>query len=281
MTCISMTILAKDFLKSGLASLVLFGTVVPMASATEKDVFNVSVSRAVQNDIQNVSTDERKKLETAVKIGNKFVPYHFDGRAHDVNLPEDWKFWLKNIRPLTNKDVDDWHITEMFPPSTRDLTVEEFPRGPGNIASVCPQIELVSITAVDKRSAASWKIWYPKSFAEDSFVLEYRAKIIGVLDGVAGPPRYFIPIRSNAFETVLISLDKNNKVSQIASDNADWTWTAERQMRSLTQRISGISADSTTADDKARLKQMIQQIRLEKMKVCTDTHISNQSSIKE
>lgn len=276
---------ALALMKRGLASVAMLGMLIVPAIAAEKEIFKVGISPAVQEQIQKVSPDERKQLETAISAGNKFIPYHYDGRAYDVGdsgIKEEWEFWLKNIRPLINKEVREWYITELFPPSSGDLSIKGTPDKPAAVfVTVCPKIELVSIAATGDYSDGGWKKWFPKRLAEDSFVLEYRAKIIGATESKGIAPRFFLPNKYDEFETVLISLDKNNKVSQVAAPNTRWPWTAEREIGILTLYISGVWSGGITADEKARLEQMIQQIKYEKNRVCKDVSATtNQPSIK-
>lgn len=269
-----------------MASVAMFGMLVVSAIAAENEIFKVSLSPAVKEQIQKSSPDERKKLEAAISVGNKFIPYHYDGQAYDVGdsgIKEEREFWLRNIRPLINKDLSGWYIKALSIPSAHQMFIDGNPDKPAPTSlSVCPKIELVSIVSIDGHFNGGWKEWYPKDFAEDGFVLEYRAKIIGDMEDLGVAPSFFQPTNNDAFETALVSLDKHNKVSQVASHEARGTGIAESQIRGLTLYISGVWSDLATADDKTRLKQMIQQIKSEKNRVCKDVSpISNQPDVKE
>lgn len=276
------------FLKRCLAPIALLGMLATQTIAAEMEVFKVSLSPAVQEQILKVSPGERRKLEAAISAGNKFIPYHFDGRAYefgDSGFKSEKIFWIKNIRPLINMDVAEWmnyaRTQVLVPYSPSQLPT--YWSGGGGTMSVCPKIKLISLVAPPNNFNSGWKDWYPKSFAKSSFVLEYQAKIIGVL----GSRNHvftdsFLPSENDEYETVLVSMNENYKVEHIASHYSDATFPSEHQIWILIQQLSGKWPGATTADDKARLKQVIQQIKSQKNKVCKDVSpISNQPSTKE
>lgn len=273
-------------LKRCLISIAMLGMLTIQAIAAEKGAFKVSISPAVQEQIQKVSPNERKKLEAAISAGNKFIPYHYDGRAYavgDSGIKEEWIFWLKNIRPLISKDLSEWYIKALSIPSSHQMLIDGNPDKPAPTwLSVCPKIELVSIIAAEGHLNGVWKEWYPKDFYKEDFLFEYRAKIIGDMEDLGVVPRFFQAANNDAFETVLVSLDKNNKVSQVASHEARRTGTAESQIGILTLYISGVWSGLTPTDSRAQLERMIQDIKSQKNKICKDVPTaSNQQSIKE
>lgn len=275
-------------LERGLATIALLGMLTTQAIAAEKEIFKVSISSVVQEQIQKASPDERKSLEAAISAGNRFIPYHFDGRAYefgDSGFEDEKTFWLKNIRPLINMDVAEWTYsarTQVQVPSPPSHLPTYWSDG-GGTTSVCPKIKLISLVSPTNNLNGGWKDWYPKRFAVSSFVLEYQAKIIGVLSSRNHVfTDSFLPSKNDEYETVLVSLDENYKVDHIASHYSDATFPSERQIWMLTQQLSGKWPVAISADDKARLKQMIQDIKSQKSKVCKEaTSISNQSSTRE
>lgn len=81
------------------------------AYASEDDAIAVTISPAVQEQIQNANSDERKKIEAAIIAGNKFVPHHFDGSAYlsEMASTQEVKLWQNNIRPLVDRDFSQWY----------------------------------------------------------------------------------------------------------------------------------------------------------------------------
>ncbi len=281
-------IFSPGLLKRGLVLIALLGILMAQAIAAEKEIFKVSISPEVQEQIQKAGSDERKKLEAAISAGNKFIPYHFDGRAYefgDSGFEDEKTFWLKNIRPLISLDIAEWINYARTQVSVPDSMTElpSYWSGGGGMMSVCPRIRLISLVSPANNFNFVWKDWYPKSFAKSSFVFEYQAKVIGVLSSRNHAfTDFFIPSENDEYETVLVSMNQNYKVDHIVSHYADATFAAERQIGILFLYISGVGSWATTADDKARLKQIIPQIKSQKNKVCKDVSpISNQPSTKE
>lgn len=271
-----------------LASVAMIGMLAIPAIAAEKEIFNVSSSPAVKEQIQKSTPDERRRFEAAISAGNKFIPYHFDGRAYefgDSGFENEKTFWLKNIRPLINKGIGEWinyARTQVLVPSSK-TELPTYWSGGGGLMSVCPKIKLISLISPVNDSNSGWKDWYPKSFSGSSFVLEYQAKIIGVLSSRNHVfTDFFLPSENDEYETVLVSMNENYKVDHIASHYSDATFSSERQIWTLAQQLSGKWAVAITADDKARLNQIIQQIKSQKARVCKDvSSISNQPNVKE
>lgn len=275
-------------LKRGLAASALLGVLTTQAVATDKEIFKVSISPAVQEQIQKANPDERRKFEAAISAGSKFIPYHFDGRAYEFGnsgFKNEKTFWLKNIRPLINMEVAEWmnyaRTQVLAPYSATELPT--YWSGGGGVMSVCPKIRLISLISPVNNFNVGWKDWYPKNFAKSSFVFEYQAKVIGVLSSRNhAATDFFMPSENDEYETVLVSMNENYKVDQIASHYSDATFPSERQIWILTQQLSGKWPGATTADDKARLKQIIQQIKSQKNKLCKDASpIFNQPSARK
>lgn len=189
-----------EFLKRSLASIAVFGILTIQAYADESKETTVTISPVVQEQIQQASPDERKKIEAAINLGNRFVPHHFDGSAYARNDEQEIKIWLKNIRPMINRDDPDWYTPEgVFDSST---SVLEINGKKATFEVVCPQIELISVNARD-----------------DHFELNYRTKIIGMwkTSSVMFTEGDIQLDEKEEFDEVHIGLNKSNKVSQVAS----------------------------------------------------------------
>lgn len=272
-----------ELLKRSLASIAMLGVLTTQTYAAEKKETTVTISPVVLEQIQKASPDDRKKMEVVINTGNKFIPYHFDGSAYangDNGNDQELKYWLKHIRPMVNRDVKEWYNdTYISSASALDLEIKG---QHAFLVAVCPQIELISIAAADEHFDVGWKTWYPMDFKDDSFVLKYQVKIIGTWDVFMGvPPKKFLSDDKDEFETVLVSLDKSNKISQVASQYAVTAWSTKSNIELLTLYISGVWASSTTADTRARLKQLIQKLTAEEAKVCNGTQVTPKLSIKE
>ena len=278
---------AFDLLKQSLVSIAMVGLLATQAYADEKDVVSVTISPAVQAQLNKASPDERKKMEAAISVANKFVPHHFDGSAYDVGdsgNEQELKYWLKNVRPLVNRDVTKWYTDMDISQSTAEsLKIDGLPNGlSASTVAVCPQIELISITPADEHYDVIWKTYYPVSFVNDSFVLKYRAKIIGSLNLLRQPPTEFLLDKNNNFVAVIIGLDKGNKVNQVVAQYGVTTWSAKRYIDILTLYISGVWADNATAAEKVVLKHLLPKIKDAEARVCGSAAvITKQPSTKE
>lgn len=172
--------------------------------AAKSEAVTVSISPVVQEQIQQASPNERKKMEAAISTGNKFIPHHFNGKAYARNDEKELKFWMKNIRPLVNRVSADWYNPgEIYAESAPALVIngkkvhEEV---------VCPQPELISVNRVN-----------------DQFQLNYRTKIIGMWktnSKMVFTQGDIVLNEKEEFDEVLLTLDKNNRVSQVASKYA-------------------------------------------------------------
>jgi hypothetical protein len=132
----------------------------------------------------------------------------------------------------------------------------------GAIVAVCPNIKLVAVSTAENRNTTSW---YPRDFSEASYVLEYEVGIIGIFNGWTDPPQ-FTPNRDGTYETVLVSVDKNNKISQLAYQYVTWTKPAEF----FHKIMLGMYADSPTPESKAPWKMMLEQLKTSILKVCKE-----------
>lgn len=279
----------KSFVKVLCVVVVLFAPQLVIAgSALGKDAhITVAISPAVQEQIKKASPDERKKMEAAISVGNKFIPHHFDGSAYEVGdsgVEQELKYWLKNVRPLVNRDVTKWYSNfDISQITAGALKIDGRPNGlSGADVAVCSQIELISIAPTDEHYDVIWKTYYPVSFANDSYVLKYRTKIIGTLGLWKQPPTEFFPDKENQFFATLISLDKEYKVNQVIPQYGLTTLNTKRYIDTLNRYISGVWAGNATAADKTKLRQLIPKIKNEEARVCASTAvISKQLSIKE
>jgi hypothetical protein len=243
------------------------------AYAIENVVVTVTISPAVKEQIQKVSPTERKKIEAAISMVNKFAPYHFDGSAYNVGDngdDQELKFWEKNVRPLVNRDVTKWYSNMDISQSTKEsLKIDGLPNDlSASSVAVCPQIELTSITSADEHYDVIWETYYPVSFVNDRFVLKYRAKVIGTLNQLKQPPTEFFLAKDGSYVDALISVDKRNKVSQVVAQYGVTTLSTKRYLDILTRYFSGVWSGSTTADDKSKLKHLIQEIMDDEARVC-------------
>jgi len=276
-----------DVLKQSLLYIAMVGLLATQAYADEKDVVTVTVSPAVQAQLNKASSDERKKMEAAISVANKFVPHHFDGSAYEVGdsgVEQELKYWLKNVRPLVNKDVTKWYSNfDISQITAGALKIDGLPNGlSGADVAVCSQIELISITPTDEHYDVIWKTYYPVGFANDSFVLKYRAKIIGTLGLWKQPPTEFFPDNEDQFFATLISLDKEYKINQVIPQYGLTTLNTKRYIDTLNRYISGVWAGNATAADKTKLWQLIRKIKDAEARVCASTAaVAKQPSTKE
>lgn len=237
----------------------------------------ITISPSVQEELQKAGPHERKNIEAAINVGNKFIPHHFDGSAYEVGdsgVEQELKYWLKNVRPLVNKDVTKWYSNfDISQITAGALKIDGLPNGlSGSDVAVCSQIELISITPADKPYDVTWKTYYPVSFVNDSFVLKYRAKIIGSLGLWKQPPTEFFPDKENQFFATLISLDKKYKVNQVIPQYGLTTLNTKRYIDTLTLYTSGVWSDNATAAEKVVLKQLISKIKDAETRVCASTN---------
>ncbi len=246
----------------------------------------VTISAEVQQQLQKLSPDERKRMEAAIKVGNQYAPHHFDGTAYRVGDNGDkreLKYWLKNIRPLVNRDLSKWYSSLDISQNTAEsLMIDGLPEGQSaGVVSVCPQIELVAIIPADAHLSIGWKTYYPVNFADDSFVLKYQAKILGTLDEWIVPPTKFLLSKKDSYIAVFISLDKHNQVNQVFAQYGVTTWSS-RMLVDIIQRFisGGVLVQDVAAVDKAKLAQLIQEIKDDEVSMCLNS-ITNQPSIKE
>lgn len=253
-------------------------TVISDAIAAPAEKITVTISPSVQEQIQKASPNERKKMGAAISLGNKYIPHHFDGSAYDAGDGDDkqeLKYWLKNIRPLINRDIPKWYSnTDISQITVESLKIVGLPKDvSASTVAVCPQIELVLIAPADEPFDVIWKTYYPVSFVNDSYVLKYRAKIIGTLNLSKQPPTEFFQDKENNFVSALISIDKENKVNQVVPQYQITTSSAKRYVEILTRYISGVWSHNATAIDKIRMKQLIHKLKEDEARVCASTAV--------
>jgi hypothetical protein len=193
-------IMLKKILIS-LSILMMLSSQVCLAKGEKNSVF---ISPEVQVQIQKYSPGERKKMEAAISVGNKFIPHHFNGRAYARNDEQEPKYWLKNIRPLVNRDDADWYVgDDVFAEAAPALVInDKYVKH----EVVCPKPELISANTVG-----------------DQYQLKYRTKIIGMWksNSILHPIQGDILLNEkNEFDEVLLTLDQNYRVSQVASKYA-------------------------------------------------------------
>jgi len=78
-------------------------TIMAEAVAATEEKIKVTVATTIQEQIQQLNPHERKRIESAIRIGNLFIPRYFDGSANNLTDDLSVKAWRKNIRPLVNK----------------------------------------------------------------------------------------------------------------------------------------------------------------------------------
>lgn len=272
-----------------LKSFAMFGLLMTQAYAAEMEMTTVTISPAVQEQIQKSSPNERKKIEAATSSGNKFIPHHFDGTAYengDAGGKQELKKWQQNIRPLVDRDVGHWYtFSEIQSESVELLKMDGLPEDhpyAGDVA-VCPQIELVSISVPDEHFDVGWKRSdYTINFVEDSFELIYRAKVIGAWSGLTAAQLTFIPSKRNEWGSVLIGLNKSYKISRVMSEYALDAAVPIRHVDIISRSINGVWANTSSANDKIRLKQLLQKMKNAEDMVCKGVlDTPTQPSIKE
>jgi hypothetical protein len=178
---------------------------------TAKENPKVTISTEVQEHIQKLSPDMRKRMEAAIKVGNKYAPHHFDGTAYAMYDDNEKKMWRKNIRSLITPRVS-WDGEEWYS-SWQEIFIDSEPKPE-------PKLEINGVR-VDLEVVCPWPELISASGVDDGIKLKYRTKIIGRWKS-SYPKEY--PIQGDIlldekeeFDEVLITLDKNNRVSRIAS----------------------------------------------------------------
>jgi len=199
----------KDWVTAALFGLLVTALPAQAANATSpEEKITVTVSPEVREQLQKLNPGERKKMEAAIRIGNRYAPHHFDGTAYARNDDQQEKLWQKNIRPLVallpNRNENDW-----YDPGEAGLAQKLEINGMRvGTYVVCPEPELVSARV-----------------ASDHFDLMYRTKIIGMwrssIVKLGGPTlddyiqNEFILDKNNEDDEVLITVNKDNRVSRI------------------------------------------------------------------
>lgn len=233
-------------------------------ASTVKEKFTVTISPAVQEQIQKANPAERKKMEAAISVGNKFIPHHFDLTAYARNDEQEEKIWKKNIRPLVNRDSVDWYNPgEVFSDGAPGLEING---KKVTFEVVCPVPELISANAVD-----------------DHFELKYHTKIIGMwkTNSMMATEGDIVQDEKEEFDEALISLDKSNRISQVASKYAvlpsipkqcidGFEGYIKRPRRGLVDSPSGVILESQGSVNAniIRYKQYIELIKNEEAAAC-------------
>ena len=176
--------------------LIAFGQI--DTAQAENGKAEVSISAEVKEQIQKLSPDEHKRIEAAIKVGNQYAPYHFDGTAYQRDDNQQEVLWQKNIRPLiaplSNKG--NWYAgNEVYDDSSPQVVINGV-----DVQSpvVCPWPELISANVIDGR-----------------FELKYRTRIIGMWKAT-DPYRHMqediLLNEKEDYDEVLVVLNKDNKV---------------------------------------------------------------------
>ena len=260
---------------------------VATAQGAEEKKIKITISPAVQEQMQMLNPSDRKKIEAAIQAGNRFIPYHFNGQAYDMGSDgneRELKYWLKNIRPLVNRDVTEWYSDiDLSQAVDASLKIDGLPNElSASTVAVCPQIELISITVADEHYDVGWKIYYPVNFSDDSFVLKYQVRSVGTLNLLRQPPTEFFLDKKNNFVAAIISLDKERKVNKVIAQYGVSTWSMRHYTDILKRYINGTWSENVTVDEKNKLKQLVRQMNDEEIRVCArETVSTKQPSIKE
>ena len=190
-----------NVLKTNFALLVVLMLLSSELCAAKSDVSTVLISPAVREQILKAGPVERKKMDAAINTGNKFILHHFNGKAYARNDEQELKFWLKNIRPLVNKDTAGWYNPgDVYADSAPELYIN------GEKATfevVCPRPELILVNRVDVQVQ-----------------LKYRAKIIGMWktnSKMVFTQGDILLNEKEEFDEVLLNLDNKNRISLVAS----------------------------------------------------------------
>jgi len=182
--------------------LALFANVASASTPEEK--ITATISQEVREQLQKLNPGERKKMEAAIRIGSRYAPHHFDGTAYARNDEQEEKIWQKNIRPLVNRDGADWYNPGgVFSDGTPELEING---KKVTFVVVCPRPDLIAASTF-----------------EDHFELKYRSKIIGMWktnSKMSLTEGDILLNEKEEFIQVHIILDKNNRVSRVASQYA-------------------------------------------------------------
>jgi hypothetical protein len=244
------------------------------AAESQTDVVSstsIIIAPVVREHLHKLSSGERKRQEEAVRVGNSYVPYHYDGIPYRDTFTQSEKvLWKNKIRPLIDRDLRAWYSFSDIE-GVQDIKIDGIPNGksPGLLV-VCPQIELMSVTPASEHYDIGWKTILPLSFSEDSFELQYRTKIIGALDdsGISPYFKYFLPINNDEYAIVLISLNKDLKVSRVLNKYIPMTLTSDASIALVESFVTGVMSHDLPSAEKNRLKSLIMKIRNVESKTC-------------
>lgn len=117
----------------------------------------VTISADVQQQLKKLSPNERKRVESAIAAGNRFIPFYLDGSYYLIVDEQ----WVRKIRPLVNKNAEAWYA--MLNNNASGVELEISKREATNLISICPQVELIQI-----------------EFLQNLVALKYRSRVVNV-----------------------------------------------------------------------------------------------------
>lgn len=205
----------------------------------------VTTAQAVDEGMQSLTPSERMRIGAAIRVGNQYIPHHFDWSAYSVNDEQLLKKWVKEIRPLVNKDADDWHAEYLAHASSVYL---EISGQYVDSAAVCSQIELFAFDS-----------------NEGDVGLRYRSKIIGAweVNGLATPTGIIVD-ENQDYQEVTLHLDKDNKIDYVTQRYAGLMTTITWVVKAYTDYIR----HPEWWGDTSRHQTLIKKIRGVEAKAC-------------
>jgi len=219
----------------------------------------VTVASNILEQISKLPAAEKKQVEEAVKVGNKFIPQHFDESAYSFGNDgneQGYKRWLKNTRPLISMNVKDWANSQADMAEDPQLSLPLEINGQKAITiSVCPQIELSAI-----------------NITNEGFTLTYRSKIIGMWTQIND----FIKDQKDEFEGINVSMNRKNKVSHVVSQYLVVAPVSKAMIDMISWKVKNVrvSIGETQEEVNARTiryKQAIKNAREAEASVCGNT----------
>ncbi len=223
--------------------------------AYSEESTNVSISSSVQDQLKKASSSERKIMESAIDVGNRYAPHHFNGTAYARNDEEEEKTWMKSIHPLVNRSTDWYSPGGVFSDSSPALEID------GKKASfevVCPKPELIAVRAVNNQVE-----------------LKYRSKIIGIwkTKSTTFTEGDILLDKKGEYDEVLLTLDDDHRISKVASKYAVYPTIPEQGIdlfKAYIRRPSlfSVPQESSLDAEIARYKQYIELIKQEEIEAC-------------
>jgi hypothetical protein len=276
----------NQFVKNPLlGAMLLFSqmSVADSASASDNNVpITVTMTSSAKEQVRRLSASEKKRFKEAIKMANRFIPHHFDGSAYDngdAGGEEELKKWQRNIRPLVDRDVHHWYTLAIEEEAVEQLKMDGLPGHSyaGDVA-VCPQIELVSITVPNEQFHVPWRRSSETiNFVEDDIELIYRVKVIGAWPGLGPDTLIFVPDKGDQWVSVLVGLDRNNRVHRIIHEYALTVGVPKRWVDVVSRYTNGVWAESSTTADKIRLRRMLEDMKGAESKVCVKASLTERS----